>query len=426
MLMVVEKGREQEVLDIFEKWDLPCSNIGEVTEDKMLHFYMHGELEAAIPAAELVLGGGAPQYDRAYREPAYFSRIRSFRADAIPVPKDLEAVARTLIGLPSIASKRWISVQYDSTVGAANCSTNEPSDAAIVLVKGTSRAIAMTTDCNSRYVLADPYTGAMIAVAEAARNLVCSGALPLGVTNCLNFGNPYEPEVYYQFVQAVKGMGAACIKFDTPVTGGNVSFYNQHPGGAVYPTPTIGMVGLLEDVRNKMTLFFRQAGDIIVLVGRSRNDIHASAYLYAIHDVEYSPVPHFDPDEELGLQQQVSLLIREKLIESAHDVSEGGLFVTLAECGFPRALGFSVAAADKSIRPDAYWFGESQSRVVLSVKPGQLDALKKALGDSPYEVLGKVTEGELSVDNESWGSIRDWQAIYDTAIEREMESIVEA
>ena len=426
MLMVVEKGKEKEVLDIFEKWDLPCSNIGEVTEDKMLRFYVDGRLEAAIPAYELVLGGGAPQYTREYREPAYFEKIKSFNPDGIPVANNLKAIAELLLGLPSIASKRWISVQYDSTVGAANCSTNEPSDAAIVLVKGTSKAIAMTTDCNSRYVLADPYKGAMIAVAEAARNIVCSGGAPLGVTNCLNFGNPYQPEVYYQFVHAVKGMGAACIKFDTPVTGGNVSFYNQHPEGAVYPTPTIGMVGLLENAKEKMTLFFKQAGDVIVLVGQSRSDINSSAYLYSVHEVEYSPAPHFDLDEEFTLQEKISRSIKDKLIESAHDVTEGGLFVTLAECGFQRELGFSVSSQNKNIRPDAYWFGESQSRVVVSVKKGKLAALRKLLGNFPYEELGEVSSSAILINSQDWGSIRHWKNRYDRAIEKEMESIVEA
>jgi phosphoribosylformylglycinamidine synthase len=426
MLMVVEKGKEKAVLDIFEKWDLPCSSIGEVTDDKMLRFYVDGRLEAAIPAWELVLGGGAPQYEREYREPAYFKNIQTFDQNGIPVPENLRPIAEILIGLPSIASKRWISVQYDSTVGAANSSTNEPSDAAVVLVKGSSRAIAMTTDCNSRYVLADPYKGAMMAVAEAARNIVCSGGTPLGVTNCLNFGNPYQPEVYYQFVQAVKGMGDACLKFDTPVTGGNVSFYNQHPEGAVYPTPTIGMVGLLERVQDKMTLSFKQAGDIIVLAGESRNDIHSSAYLHAVHGVEFSPAPHFDLEQEYSLQEKIGRLIREKLIESAHDVAEGGLFVTLAECGFHRELGFRVSSRKQGIRPDAYWFGESQSRVVLSVKKENLAAVKKLLGNFPYEELGEVSASGFFINGEDWGSVRTWKNRYDTAIEREMESIVEA
>ncbi|MEO6961925.1 MAG: phosphoribosylformylglycinamidine synthase subunit PurL [Puia sp.] len=426
MLMVVEKGREKAVLDIFEKWDLPCSNIGEVTDDQMLRFYFDGQLEASIPAYELVLGGGAPQYTREYREPAYFSQVRSFESDSIPVPGNLKAIAELILALPSIASKRWISVQYDSTVGAANGSTNDPSDAAIVLVKGTPKAIVMTTDCNSRYVLADPYRGAMIAVAESARNIVCSGGTPLGVTNCLNFGNPYQPGVYYQFVHAVKGMGDACLKFDTPVTGGNVSFYNQHPLGAVNPTPTIGMVGLLENVKDKMTLFFKQAGDVIVLVGESRSDIHSSAYLYVVHHVEFSPAPHFDLEEEFLLQKKISRCIKSKLVESAHDVSEGGLFVTLAECGFHRELGFDVQDHKNDVRSDAYWFGESQSRVVVSVKKGKLDALKRELGDFPFEILGEVGMSDVRINGENWGSIRQWKNRYDTAIEKEMESIVEA
>ncbi|HEY8967614.1 MAG TPA: phosphoribosylformylglycinamidine synthase subunit PurL, partial [Puia sp.] len=306
MLMVVEKGREAEVVRIFEKWDLPVAEIGHVTEDGILRFYMNGQLEAEIPAYELVLGGGAPQYDRPYKEPGYFSKIKSFEPGSIPVPGDLRAVAEQLVALPNIASKRWVAVQYDSTVGTANSSTNQPSDAAVVLAKGTNKALAVTTDCNSRYVFADPYKGAMIAVAEAARNIVCSGGQPLGVTNCLNFGNPYEPEVYYQFVNAIKGMGDACRKFDTPVTGGNVSFYNQHPGGAVYPTPTIGMVGLLESVKHKMTLNFKEEGDAIFLLGKSNDDINSSEYLHKINGVEYSPAPHFELEEEILLQETVA------------------------------------------------------------------------------------------------------------------------
>jgi phosphoribosylformylglycinamidine synthase II len=233
MLLVVEKGKEKAVLDVFEKWDLPCSNIGEVTDDGMLHFFMNGVEEAVLPAEELVLGGGAPQYDRAVKEPAYFQKIKAFDPEKIAEPKVLRSIAEKIIALPNIASKRWVYEQYDSMVGAGTVTTNAPSDAAIVLAKPTNKALALTTDCNSKYVFADPYKGAMIAVAEAARNIVCSGGQPLGVTNCLNFGNPYDPEVYYQFTNAITGMGDACLKFDTPVTGGNVSFYNQSPDGPV-------------------------------------------------------------------------------------------------------------------------------------------------------------------------------------------------
>ncbi|HJU45593.1 MAG TPA: phosphoribosylformylglycinamidine synthase subunit PurL, partial [Chitinophagaceae bacterium] len=417
MLMVVKKGHEEEVLRIFEKWDLPCSDIGEVTDDKMLRFYMHGELEAELPAHELVLGGGAPQYERSYKEPDYLAKIKAFNPDSVEVPDDLKAVAEQLVALPNIASKRSVYVQYDSMVGAANTSTNEPSDAAIVLARGTNKALAVTTDCNSRYVFSDPYKGAMIAVSEAARNIVCSGGLPLGVTNCLNFGNPYDPQVYYQFVHAIKGMGDACRKFDTPVTGGNVSFYNQNPDGPVYPTPTIGMVGLLEKVSYKMTLDFKAAGDVIFLIGKSGGDINSSEYLHKIRGVEFSPAPHFDLEEEYALQQKVMELIDRTVIESAHDVSEGGLFITLLESCFNRELGVDVVANDYNIRKDGFWFGEAQSRVVVSVKATKLAHFKEAMGDHPYEELGEVTTGSIEIDGMNWGNIEDWKNKYDTAIE---------
>lgn len=418
MLMVVEKGKEKEVLAVFEKWDLPCSEIGEVTDDGLLKFYMNGELEAELPAYELVLGGGAPQYDREYREPAYLQKIKAFDPASIEVPSNLKEVAEQLISIPNIASKRSIYVQYDSMVGAGNTSTNGPSDAAVVLARPTEKGLALTTDCNSRYVFSDPYKGTMIAVSEAARNIVCSGGQPLGITNCLNFGNPYDPEVYYQFVSAIKGMGEACRAFDTPVTGGNVSFYNQNPDGAVYPTPTIGMVGVLEDMNNKMTLGFRNEGDVIFLVGRSVDDINCSEYIHKLKGIEFSPAPHFDLQEELKLQQKISELIKSKLILSAHDVSEGGLFVTLVESGFVNELGFSVSAADTSIRKDAYWFGEAQSRVVVSVQANAVEAFKNKMGDHPYEELGTVTSGKVSIDGENWGTILQWKDRYDSAIEQ--------
>jgi len=416
MLMVVEKGKEAAVISVFEKWDLPCSEIGEVTGDGILRFYMNGTLKATLPAHELVLGGGAPQYNRDIKEPSYFQKIKAFNPESIDVPADLKAVATQLVSIPNIASKKFVYVQYDSMVGAGNASSNAPSDAAVVIAKPTGKGLALTTDCNSRYVFADPYKGGMIAVAEAARNIVCSGGQPLGITNCLNFGNPYDPEVYYQFVHALKGMGEACIKFDTPVTGGNVSFYNQGPDGAVYPTPTIGMVGLLDNVNEKMTLDFKNEGDIIFLIGRGSNDIGSSEYLHKIHRVEYSPAPEFDLDKEFMLQNKVSELIKNKIVKSAHDVSEGGLFITLIESCFNRNLGMDVVAADFNIRKDAYWFGESQSRVVVTVSEENVPAFKKLMGGHLYEELGFVTHGSIEVDGMNWGSIETWKDIYDNAI----------
>ena len=420
MLMVVEKGKEQLVIDVFEKWDLPCSHIGEVTGDGLLHFYMNGQLEAVLPAEELVLGGGAPQYDREVKRPNYLDKVEAFDATTVAVPTNIKAIAEQLVTFPNIASKKWVYEQYDSMVGTGTTSSNAPSDAAIVIAKPTNKALALTTDCNSRYVFADPYKGAMIAVAEAARNIVCSGGEPLGVTNCLNFGNPYDPEVYYQFSNAIKGMGAACLKFDTPVTGGNVSFYNQSPDGPVYPTPTIGMVGLLDSAADKMTLNFKNAGDKIYLLGAPKNDIHSSEYLHKIVGEEFSPCPHFELDEEFELQQQLLKLIKNKMILSAHDVSEGGLAITLLESAFPNNFGVDVKATDGTIRKDAYWFGESQSRVVVSVSAAQEEAFVSFVmaTNVPVALLGTVSAGSVNIDGEDWGNISAWKKKYDNAISK--------
>lgn len=435
MLMVVEKGKEALVQAVFDKWDLPCSQIGDVTGDGLLHFYMHGQLEAVLPANELVLGGGAPQYERATQKPAYLADIEKFDAASVEdiQPADLKKFAEQIITLPNIASKRWIFEQYDSMVGAGTSSTNAPSDAAIVQAKPTDKALALTTDCNSRYVYADPYKGACIAVAEAARNIVCSGGEPLGVTNCLNFGNPYDPEVYYQFSQAIKGMGDACRKFNTPVTGGNVSFYNQSPDGPVYPTPTIGMVGLLDNAADKMTMHFANEGDVIFLVGQSRSDIGSSEYLHKLRKVEHSSCPHFALEEEFRLQEIITQAIKQSLVNSAHDVSEGGLITTLLECGFFAGKGFDVKKRVPITRVDGYWFGEAQSRVVVSVAPQKAKAFIGFMldADFAYEELGTVTSGEVLVENESWGNIAHWQDLYDNAIgkllaETESESALSA
>ena len=422
MLMVVEKGKEAQVLAVFEKWDLSCSNIGEVTTDGLLNFYMHGELEASLPAYELVLGGGAPQYTREYTAPAYLSKVNAFDMNTVTDISNLQDTVKQMVQIPNIASKRWVYTQYDSMVGAANASTNAPSDASIVVAKGTGKALAMTVDCNSKYVFANPYQGAMIAVAEAARNIVCSGGTPIGVTNCLNFGNPYDPEVYYQFVKSVEGMGAACRKFNTPVTGGNVSFYNQNPDGPVYPTPTIGMVGIIEDMQLRMTLDFKNAGDAIVLLGTQRNDIGSSEYVNKIKGVTHSPAPYFDLEEEFALHELITSLIKEHKIKSAHDISEGGLMVTLLESAFVNNKGFEVNSNGSDIRTDAYWLGEAQSRVVVSCDAANMkaiEALSNKLGIA-CNVIGKVTDGSIKVNNEKWDSIAIWKNSYDTAIEKKL------
>jgi phosphoribosylformylglycinamidine synthase len=422
MLMVVEKGKEAQVLAVFEKWDLSCSNIGEVTEDGLLNFYMHGALEASLPAYELVLGGGAPVYTREYKAPAYLEKVNAFDINSVADTTNLQETVKAMVQLPNIASKRWVYTQYDSMVGAANTSTNAPSDAAIVLAKGTGKALAMTVDCNSKYVYANPEVGAMIAVSEAARNIVCSGGEPIGVTNCLNFGNPYDPEVYYQFVKSVEGMGAACRKFNTPVTGGNVSFYNQNPDGPVFPTPTIGMVGIIEDMNNRMTLDFKNEGDVIVLLGQQRNDIGSSEYLNKLKGIAFSPAPYFDLEEEFQLQQLVAQLITKRAIKSAHDISEGGLMITLLESAFFTHKGFNVSSNNSDLRKDAYWLGEAQSRVVVSCTAGQVAEIENMAKSFGIHVtsIGTVTNGEVIVDNENWGSIANWKNEYDTAIEKKL------
>lgn len=418
MLLVVTQGREAEIQRIFDKWDIHCVQIGEVAEGPMLRYFMHDELMVEVPAESLVLGGGAPVYTREYREPAYFKAITAFNMADVPVPADLRDVAYRLIQLPTIASKRWVYEQYDSMVGTGNTNTNEPSDAVVVRVHGTKKALACTTDCNSRYVFADPYKGAMIAVCEAARNIVVSGATPVAITNCLNFGNPYNPEVYYQFVHAIKGMGDACRRLGTPVTGGNVSFYNQSEDGPVYPTPTIGMVGVMDDVSDKMTLYFRNDGDSIYLLGTQRADINCSEYLHQLCGVSYSPAPHFDLEEEYQLQELMMRLVRERLVSSAHDVAEGGLFVALIESCMATNKGFSVTMSD-DIRPDAWLFGEAQSRVIVSVASEAIKTFQAAVGDHPCVLLGTVTgDGSLTINDTLWGQIHDWKAAYDQAIEK--------
>lgn len=419
MLVVVEKGKEQEVEKVFDKWDIHCEIIGEVIDGGMLEYFMNGELVAKVPAESLVLGGGAPVYERMFTEPEYFVSIKKFDLHQIALPSDWKATAKKIVSSPNIASKKWISEQYDSMVGINTTTTNAPSDAAIVRIKDTSKCIAAKVDCNARYVFADPYKGAMIAVAETARNIVCSGGTPAAITNCLNFGNPYNPQVYWQFVNVIKGMGEACKKFDTPVTGGNVSFYNQsEEGGAVHPTPAIGMVGILESIDERMTLDFKNVGDLIYLVGESRNDISSSEYLKVIHGVEFSPAPYFDLEEEYHNQQSVKLMIQKRLINSAHDCSEGGLMVALLEAAMVNNLGFEITTSENKIRKDAWLFGEAQSRVVVSVSPSaqqELESFCKEQNTS-CTLLGQVTKEQLIVEKENFGSISEWKDIYNNTL----------
>ncbi len=433
MLVIVHKGFEKEFEKIFEKWDLTYAQIGEVTDTGRVQYYMHNELVADIPGESLVLGGGAPVYHREYTEPKYLADIAKFNMNTIPdidlnqsditnppdSYRDAIRVARALASHPNICSRKWVFNQYDSMVGTINQTTNAPSDAAVVKVKGTNKSIAMSVDCNSRYIYADPFKGAMIAVSEAARNITCSGGDPAAITNCLNFGNPYNTEVYWQFVQSIKGMGEACRKFDTPVTGGNVSFYNQSSDNdAVFPTPTIGMVGLLDGSKPHMTLDFKQAGDVIYMIGQSQNDIGSSQYLVSQHNVQFSPAPHFELDEEYNVHQAVKKVIAASLVQSAHDCSEGGLFIALLESAMHRNLGFTIRNQQSEIRNDSYLFGEAQSRVVVSVKASDVAAFEAAVKavNVPFEQLGAVTGGNISVADVNFGEVAEYKDLYNNSL----------
>lgn len=420
MLVVVHKGREKEIQAIFDKWDLECSQIGEVTDTGRLEYYRYGHKVADVPAESLVLGGGAPVYDRAYSRPGYMDEIRPF-TPVVPADAELVDIAKKIIASPNIASKRWVYEQYDHTVRTGNTNTNDPADATIVRLKGTDKALAVTVDCNSAYVHADPYTGAMIAVSEAARNIRCSGGIPLGVTNCLNFGNPYNPEVYYQFVHAIKGMGEACRKYETPVTGGNVSFYNQSVlrdrTEPVFPTPTIGMVGLVEAREHATTLSFKSPGDHILLLGHLPQNAHSSVYLREIIGQRLTPCPDFNLDEEYQLHQTITKLIHQHRVSAVHDVSEGGILTTLLESAMAGAKGFEIRLPD-DIRKDIFLFSESQGRVVITVRPDQLTETEDWLSKQaiPFLRLGQVTSSGIRVDDLDFGATSSWTYSYQHAL----------
>lgn len=423
MLVCVKKGQEETVEKIFEKWDLNCAKIGEVIDEDMLYFHWKGELVAQVPAASLVLGGGAPVYERSYKEPAYYQQAKEFSKDKVTEPDIQEAkkIANFLAAAPNIASKRWVYEQYDSMVGTRNMSTNRPSDAGVANLKGTDNAIAMTCDCNSRYVYSDPCLGTQMAVAEAARNIVCAGGEPLAITDCLNFGNPYNEETYWQFVKSIEGMGIACRKFNTPVTGGNVSFYNQASMNgkveAVYPSPVIGMIGTIEKDK-QMTMDFKTDGATVYLIGEMVDDISCSEYLYSYKGIKLSHAPYFDIDKEANMQKALSDLINQGIIESAHDVSEGGLFIAMLESAMCKNFGFELYTSGE-IRLDSFLFGEGQGRVVVTVKAGKendfIDMLN--ISNVPCCAVGSVrADGVIMVDEEVFGKVSDFKTVYDNAI----------
>src|SRR5579883_2275680 len=430
MLVVVKPEDVKAIQAIFTKWDLQAAIIGEVTDTGRVVIDYHGERVADIPAKGLALGGDmTPVYHRATKEPAYLKEVHSFVLSKLPDDDDPAGTLKELLGSPNIASKKWVFEQYDSMV-RTNSMYLTGSDAAVVRIKSTTKGLAMKTDCNSRYVYLDPYRGGAIAVAETARNIACTGATPLGVTNCLNFGNPYDPEVYYQFKEAVRGMGDACNAFDTPVTGGNVSFYNESPDGAIYPTPTIGMIGLIEDISKVVSSDFKKESDAIILlsVGESNDKfdgLGGSEYLFQQAGVVAGHAPECDLDKQAALVKALVELADRRLLNSAHDVSEGGIAVALAECcfaqGTEKQLGAKVhfpLVANGANRVDTTLFAERQGVVVLSADRSNVDEISliaRSFGLDAH-VIGEVTGDRLIVRDLIDESIAELYSIYTSTI----------
>lgn len=399
MLIVAHLGREQEIIDVYAKWDLHAVVIGRVTDTQRVRYWRDGELKADIPADSLVLGGGAPVYIRETKEPEYLKQTRAFDISTVNHPS-VDSVMLDLLGSPNIASKKWVYEQYDSMVRTNTVVGPGKSDAGVVRIKGTNKALAVKTDCNGRYVYLNPRRGGQIAVMEAARNVVCSGGKPLAITNCLNFGNPYKPELYWVFKEAVGGMGDACRRLETPVTGGNVSFYNENVKSAVFPTPTIGMLGLVEDLSH-ITPSAWSAGQIIYYIGAQRKGLEGSEYLSAIHGLTMGDAPSLDMDVEANLQDALLKAIRIGLIGAAHDVSDGGLGITLAEMAIFSGLGANVILRElggASVLETL--FSEAQSGVVIGVdatKTAEVEAYFGAAGVPVYN-LGTVGGSFLTIN----------------------------
>jgi len=461
MLVVAKPGNEKAIQEICKKWDLHAAVIGRVAEGGgqgaegkeqraegkaqvaegkerraeggLLRVRMNGHVVAEIPANELVLGGGAPVYIREQKEPEYLKTVRNFDLRSLPLPKDLKEVFLKMLASPNIASKQWVYEQYDSTV-RSNTVIMPGGDAAVLRIKGTNKGIALKADCNGRYVYLNPRRGAAIAVAESARNVVVSGGRPVGITNCLNFGNPYKPEVYWQFAQAIAGIGEACRVLETPVTGGNVSFYNESPDRAVYPTPTIGMLGVLDDISHATTPWFKNEGDEIALIGTNLEEVGGSEYLKVIHGKVAGDCPLLDLQFEKNVQAACLQMIRWKLISSAHDISDGGLAIALAECcimnrekmfGVNCTLPTSASSVEPNFtRADFVLFGESQSMIVISYAPEHRRRIEEVcvMRAVPLMRLGKVEGKALRIDGLIDATCGEMCSEYYSAITKAMEA----
>ncbi len=422
MLLITDKADEEAVAKIFGKWDLVSVKIGNVTSEQRIKIKRNGRVDAELDPFDLVLGGGAPVYMRESEEPEYIKKIRSRHAASVRTTYELSEILLKLLGAPNIAGRKWIFEQYDSMVQGNNV-IGSGGDCGIVRIRGTKKALALKTDCNARFVYMNPKRGTEIAVAEAARNVVCVGAKPIAITNCLNFGNPYDPEIFWQFKEAIAGMKNACEILGTPVTGGNVSFYNENPAGAVYPTPVVGMLGLIEDVDVLCTHQFKDPGDIIMLLGRTDGNIDGSEFARMLGLELNGDAPELDLHYEKRLQQLILRLIQHKVIKSAHDLSEGGLGIALCESLFSEQchLGANISFREFDIDIKSILFGEDQSRVLISLEKEKLLEIQHLALENEINVkeLGVTTEdGILRMNEELEIPVKEARREYESALER--------
>lgn len=423
MLIVAHKGKEQDIIDVYEKWDLHAVVIGEVVEGDQVTYWKDGEIKAQIPADHLVLGGGAPQYVRETKKPSYLEETQNADLSNLSHPENLIESLEALLGSPNIASKRWVHEQYDTMVRTNTVQGPGAADAGIIRLKGSKKGLVAKTDCNGRYVYLNPRRGGQIAVVESARNVVCSGAKPMAITNCLNYGNPYRPEVYWTFKESLAGMGDACRKLNTPVTGGNVSFYNENPESAIFPTPIIGMLGVIEDVeKHKMSPSFKKEGDIILYVGAPRIGLGGTEYLKVIHGLTTGDAPILDLDVELKVQETVLEAITSGLVTAAHDISDGGLAVSIAEMGIFSSIGAQIDLSVLSGSNHEIWFSEAQSGIILTCQPNQKESLLKHLSQGGVDVaqIGTVQGDALNFEGVGSVSLDQLHSIYESAIPKAM------
>jgi len=424
MLIVAEKGREQEIIDVYEKWDLHGVVIGEVVEGDKVTYWKDGEIKAEIPAEHLVLGGGAPQYIRETKKPAYLDEVQSFDSNSLNHSDDHTEILKKLLGSPNIASKRWVYEQYDTMVRTNTVTGPGASDSGVIRIKGTKKGLVAKTDCNGRYVYLNPRKGGQIAVAESARNVVCSGAKPMAITNCLNFGNPYKPEVYWTFKEALGGMSDACLALNTPVTGGNVSFYNENPKSAIFPSPIIGMLGVIEDIEKHLTTpAFKKEGDIVLYIGADRKGLGGSEYLKTVHELTTGDAPEIDLDFEVKLQEALLTAIKVGLITAAHDISDGGLAATLTEMAIFGKKGAELSVETLSGSTHEILFSEAQSGVVITISAPELQTVKHHFEEAgvPIYELGVVKGDKLEIKDLISLDISESEEIYESVIPKAME-----